>query len=330
MSKLTGGGRKMATDENYSLVQPGGRPSLQRADTGGAVRLLGGTRLQAPAILPVETRLNTTPEHRPRLQRSFTVSSTDMGEERRSAVGRRMVERLAGRRAVRQKEEGEMRVLWEKRRSAAGSGPGSLDHDEEFQRDPSIPVLQRTSPIDSLFDDPRIDDRSGMLSPDDRPVSRGTVASGDGAFEYDSHLRRSLSSRTARGAVADAVVATQIPMSLEAPIFEQLNDAPGHYHHPHPGEHVAQSNTQTAQATSSRHQANSSTSTQATILGKQSSHGSIMSRDALGSMTFILGGSGTPKSGHLSDGSWPREMESNSNSEWGTPAKDIHRASILL
>ena len=118
MNKLTGGSSNGGTaptseDGHTPLVTS----SLQRADTVGAKMLL--SRSRAAAEEEKKEDLEPFVASRPRLQRSFTVSSSNMGEERRSAVGRRMVARLGERRAARQQEEEEVRQLWEERRAAA-------------------------------------------------------------------------------------------------------------------------------------------------------------------------------------------------------------------
>ncbi|OCF40196.1 hypothetical protein I317_06021 [Kwoniella heveanensis CBS 569] len=356
MSKLTGG-RGAPPDEDITLSTPSRvGANLTRAGTLGGVRMLDLAALRTrpaaaeePAAVQASVPDAAFAEARPRLQRSFTVSSSNMGEERRSAVGRRMVERLAERRAARQKEEEEVRQLWEERRAAMErdghdhqhrDGPeeglfgahqeqvgdereGDYEHVDEHD-DNIIPALARTSPAEPhrLGYTPQHD--PDMLGAPERPVSRGTMQSSQEPFEYESHLRRSLSSRTARGVVGDIVEPVPAIVTpenhtehIESPILSedvQVADEP--LLPPYP-----------QYATPSRHVPHSSTSTESTIPGNQSPGGSSLS--GLDSMMFVMGGSGAPGPSGLKPGQnqhWPQDA--HDGSEWGTPAKDLHQATF--
>lgn len=332
MSKLTGG-RDTPSVEGHTMKRMPSHPGLQRADTLGpqAQRSLGMT----PPAKDVEP--TAKPEvalPRPRLQRSFTVSSSNMGEERRSAVGRRMVARLGERRQARKEEEDEVRRLWEERRAAAdlrGNEEGAdgedhvQDHDGgEVQEDLDdtcstadhrgipqdvLPVAQQGSAPHHSDGQPTGQSPNELLGVPDRPVSRSTMRSADSAFEYEAHLRRSLSSRTARGAVG--TVTEAVPRNEEAPVeVEHIHDQSIHQALepltlPRP-----------PYATPTRHTPKSSTSTDSTVQG-QSPGDSIMSRDGLGSMMFVMGGNGAADTS-----AFPSEVGENSGSDWGTPAKE--------
>lgn len=158
-------------------------------------------------------------EPRPRLQRSFTVSSSNMGVERRSAVGRRMVARLAERAADKQAEveeqEAEVRRLWEERTGRVEpEGPeggeqldgfdASQDHadagnGEEEELDPCQPIVVIRDPEESFHGESVEQQYDSLMPPrDDRPGSRNTQMSDTDVFEYAQHLSRSQSTRTAR------------------------------------------------------------------------------------------------------------------------------------
>jgi hypothetical protein len=271
-----------------------------------------------------------------------------------------MVARLGERRAARQQEEDEVRRLWEEKRAAAdphGDDEGQVGAQEEHgisppQEDESqvlaaydpreeestdesphqalhvpqdtLPVLERTSPINSP--DPShiaqapVDDTLGVP---DRPISRGTMRSE--AFEYDN-LRRSLSSRTARkemGIVEPIPRVDQAhPEHGEEDIEEEVTN---------PSIHQALEEPLTlprpAYATPSRHTPNASTSTEGTVQNYSPGE-SIGSRDALGSMMFVMGGSLAQNASAGRMGvDWPSEVEEHTGSDWGTPARDLHRTS---
>ena len=342
MSKLTGG-RDTPSDEDHTLHDSMGQAGLHRADSLGAPRLLGMTSARAREAPEPAQEVGATLEPRPRLQRSFTVSSSNMGEERRSAVGRRMVERLAERNAARQNEEEEVRRLWEERRAAAETQDGAHgqneqreeesrdtgitdDVDEESDILPSVPILQRTTPSHPPPPHAEHTTSDDMLSAPDRPTSRGTMRSAEEAFEYEAHLRRSLSSRTARGAVGAIVESVPKVEAIEpAPLEpEEIHDTPSTYPDFEPLQPPI-----SPFSTPVRHTPDHSTSTNSTVQGSQSPRReSIMSRDALGSMMFVMGrGSATEPAGGArhGDGNWPDDIEENGASDWGTPARELNR-----
>ena len=290
MSKLTGGKdtpTPATSDEGHGSVAT--RPQLQRADT-----FTDHYPVEEPVV-----------EAWPKLQRSFTVSSSNMGEERRSAVGRRMVARLGKARAERNQEQAEIRHLWEeKRRTVLGEGVAGNQSDEI----PDHPVTSDTGGSDS----------EGGLGVPDKRVSRITQGSNGEAFEYDSHLRRSLSARTARGALA--VVGKREALPSGSREIEQLDHQ--HYELERPSLPFA---------TPSRHTPSASTSTDHTVRADGSPE-SAVSRDGFGSMMFVLGsgsaaGTLTSQSGQ---GSWPSEVEESGGSDWGTPVRGNRTSLVRL
>lgn len=354
MSKLTGGTEiSMNDDVSLHLSLSG---SLQRAGTLGAS---ANPMLSMPSRTGAEFSTPSAQDSRqatafdvprPRLQRSFTVSSSNMGEERRSAVGRRMVERLAERRAARQKEEEEVRRLWEERKAAAdliGKGqthvidlPGK-EEQERHQVTPSVskPPGDEEAPIQAAATA-----APNMLLAPERPVSGGTMQSAQ--FEYEDHLRRSLSSRTARGAmgaVSEPVPAVTMPNvqseatdqdteQLDTPTLPQnpmspypesqafgasvldLDEPllPPHPPFVTPSRHIAHDSTSTI------HGSNNSPGSSSTLGGS-----SILS--GLDSMMFVAGGTGGHYAQLASQGetNWP--VEAAESSDWGTPGKEIRR-----
>ncbi|KAL7423227.1 hypothetical protein Q5752_002527 [Cryptotrichosporon argae] len=314
MSKLTGA--KGPADEAVPRVR------LQRSGTVGAPRL---TPLAANPATPPRIE-EAVLQPRPRLQRSLTVSSSNMDEERRSAVGRRMVERLAERKAARQREESEVRQLWEERRAQADTAhqfddaedepevdvdanPGHDPHDTRGTPTPVVPVhVQESSPVEpdiASLPSPAY----GTLPIHDRAASRNTERSersGDDAFEYEAHLRRSLSSRTARNEFAEAQGRPRPSLDHTVEQLHIEDDLPP----PAP-----------AFATPSRHAHQPSTSSQTTIQAVPSPGASSVSGDGLTSSMFALGNplhdgiSGSP-----GGGKWSTEVGEN-GSDWGTPNK---------
>ncbi|WVW84590.1 hypothetical protein I302_106624 [Kwoniella bestiolae CBS 10118] len=372
MSKLTGGKDAPQSEEDFTLSTPS-RVNLTRAGTLGGTRMLGLAinKSHVAAEDPVQhtTSDMTLTEARPRLQRSFTVSSSNMGEERRSAVGRRMVERLAERRAARQKEEEEVRKLWEERRAqvevleaeqnnhqaeeqdilgeADNDDDGDYDeysgeqehedrqyHEDDENRLPQlgneIPSFARHSPLEPA--QPTFTPGSGAdllvanAAVGDRPISRGTMVSSQEPFEYEDHLRRSLSSRTARTAMgtADPLPSIVTPEHDDGQNTENL----AHSDVQVSDEPLLPPKPSYATPTRPNHQPHSSTSTESTIQGSQSPGGSTLS--GLDSMMFVMGGSSLPGSAGLKPHSngqhWPQEV--HEGSEWGTPAKDLHQATF--
>ena len=344
MSKLTGG-RDTPSESSRAptplVTAMTGGASLHRAGTVGAPRFMGIERPKEESVMvsPKADDHPTISEPKPRLQRSFTVSSSNMGEERRSAVGRRMVERLAERRAARQKEEEEVRKLWEERRGTAHSveyaieddsetGGDDVDQDDGVQNqelggDP--PALRRISPIEPAHPFNRNPGASDFLQlPDrdqDRPISRVTMKSTDEPFQYESHLSRSLSGRTARN------VSVSISGNGETsqPHTPDGTDTPSHTQDSSLQDTLMLPNP--VYATPTRHGPLGSTSMH-TLQESVSPGDSIMSRDALGSMMFVMGGGST--SGQVSgvrpfEHNWPSEVEENGGSEWGSPLRDLQR-----
>ncbi|WWD18401.1 hypothetical protein CI109_102851 [Kwoniella shandongensis] len=358
MSKLTGG-RDTPSHEDHALQDTptrAGGVGLQRAGTLGAPRMLGIPLTQSrdndhAATKAKEEVSNAFDEPRPRLQRSFTVSSSNMGEERRSAVGRRMVERLAERRAARQKEEEEVRRLWEHRRAITKAeeqeydeteDPEEDEHDQQEEDDDQGASGDDHVDVASTSDtDPHLEvgnPSSGLDVPlaADRSVSRGTMVSTQEPFEYESHLRRSLSSRTARGNIGGVVE----PVPTTGAHAESRE---GHAEHlqgdiqPTEDDLSAEDAVdddspllppQPSFATPTRNTPHSSTSTQSTMQGSQSPGSSTLS--GLDSMMFVVGGTGGPGVPGLrgpdrhGEHNWPSEVE---GSDWGTPAKE-HQATF--
>lgn len=351
MDKLTGGRDvspvppRQPQAQDDLVLGPASGFKLQRSGTVGP-RVLEKQADPVEELAPDLPKANTPPS-RPRLQRSFTVSSTNMGEERRSAVGRRMVERLAERRAAREKEEAEVRQIWEKKRAAAEQveqRPKTPEpQPEHVERE--VPLVHRSSPAEPAAEQmPQTvtfdQTETHTLGVPDRPISRETMRSNGGPFEYDSHLRRSLSSRTARGAVGVLTSDTEtdpIP-SVEENHVEQLDRQ---YDSPSPA-HVQDNLDLTpprpAFITPSRHIAQSSTSTDSTVQAGQSpGSDSSQSRDALNSMMFVMGrGSETNSLENRPESSWPHGVEDSSSTDWGTPSRgheseySISRASGLI
>lgn len=329
MSKLTGG-RDTPSASDDEALQPG-RPLLHRADTMGARRAYAPPNTREGLLLNA-VPMTATPEMadtRPRLQRSFTVSSSNMGEERRSAVGRRMVERLGQRDANRDKEQAEVRQMWEERRAAAESAGGSHADTEtprlqavQESTTPAVPTLARTLPV-NLAAPQRSNTNVTFGSTDalmvpERPASRDTMRSNGEAFEYEAHLRRSLSSRTARGAVGTVEKAAADNAS-DIPEVEQLQMQQVHQN---------SSGSQRLDPIDTdlrpRVVAPAKRSPRSSVHDVQSPNGSsFRSGDALGSMMFVLGGNSAsasqPRSEH-----YPSGVEEHGGSEWGTPARD-HR-----
>lgn len=339
MDKLTGGRGTSplpppAAQDDMTLVSGSGT-RLQRSGTVGP-RL---AEKQVESVEELAPDLPAAPIARPRLQRSFTVSSTNMGEERRSAVGRRMVERLAERRAAREKEEAEVRQIWEERRAAA-------EHHEERSETPEMdteevepegPLVHRSSPAEPPAEQMPHSVTFGQtethtLGVPDRPISRETMRSNGGPFEYESHLRRSLSSRTARGAVG--VVSDSEPDPVPPVQGSDVEQLDGRGESPAPStldehDNLDLTPPRPAFITPSRHVPHSSTSTDGTIQAGQSpGSDSSQSRDALNSMMFVMGGGGhangvegRPESG------WPREVEESGSTDWGSPSRMHERKS---
>ena len=356
MNKLTGGRNTPASDDEQvgkgKLVHPG----LQRADSLGASRMLGAYQ-PALAVEVDEVKAADPAASRPRLQRSFTVSSTNMGEERRSAVGRRMVAQLGKRRVAREQEEDEVRRLWEERRAATDESDVPDEPNDEHQILDDYHVDDQIERENGADDGGREDEQysnnnnaatggqplttpeysetaqylqtsDDMLNIPDRSISRGTMRSADEAFEYEAHLRRSLSSRTARGAVGtlnESMARVEAQSSVRDSVSDVHGDDREEMHEPsilQALEPLALPQPHFASSSASRHTPNASTSTQGTVQGNHSPGESVASRDALGSMMFVMGG--TSADAKAAD-NWPSEVEDHISSEWGTPAKDQHR-----
>lgn len=364
MDKLTGGRETPLIDES-SLDQTPTKPGLHRADSLGAPRMLGGSASKATT-----SRADHPPsafvDPKPRLQRSFTVSSSNMGEERRSAVGRRMVARLGERRAAMDTEEDDVRRLWEERRGVTDRSREDIEEqavDEEAEgmvapsdseregaqseeaHRPAIPNLIRHSPTNQTHST-----RENQYSGDslgvpegDRPFSRTTQISEGDAFEYESHLRRSLSSRTARGAVGtvtEAVPSRQVSRQdhhvehlsqfededeeegeeaggdmsngIHQRLYQPVNGVPDNDFTPPIPPFI----------TPSRHAHRGSTSTDET----QSPGGdSTMSGDGLQSMLFVMGAEPGANGMKRETGGFPIDVDEGATSSWGTPAKDLSR-----
>ena len=332
MSKLTGG-RETPSDEDHTIHASSFRPNLQRADSLGAPRVFVSPRVfdismlrGEPAHMPPAEEPSV--DSRPRLQRSFTVSSSNMGEERRSAVGRRMVERLAESRSARKREDANVRQLWEESRGIHRED-GSPKSERSAEDDKAnLPILPAAGPVQSSQPQPNQGVVRDMQVPPEGAVSRNTAWSVEEAFEYEAYLRRSLSSRTAKVAMRTTHDAAQgkpsLPPSEEE--LEQLHDSEQSIQR-----HLEEAlpPPRPAYADPTRHAPQSSTFTFGTARGDKSSGGaSTTSGDARGSMMFIMGrGSGSVSTGdlHQREGNWPVGVEDNGGSDWNTPAKDFYR-----
>ena len=342
MSKLTGGRDTPSEDGSRTPTPLVQQSSLKRAGTLGAPRFLGMPQPTLETATPAREAPDVSPtQTRPRLQRSFTVSSSNMGEERRSAVGRRMVERLAERRAAREKEEEEVRRLWEERRAAADASNAPSDEESERGEEQmegededlteTMPSFSRTSPVGERvkartnhLQGPR--EPSGLVVPD-RPNSRGTMRSTDEPFQYESHLRRSLSSRTAKGAATVMAEFHQRTMALHPPPHTPQNEErdrfEGSIRRDLAAGNAALGLSRPPFATPTRHAPQDPTSADLALAANVSPGESIMSRDTLGSMMFVMGGRLSGSVGRVRSGeNWPSEVEENSGSDWGTPGRD--------
>ncbi|GMK57728.1 hypothetical protein CspeluHIS016_0405620 [Cutaneotrichosporon spelunceum] len=217
-----------SSEEDVTLSLPGSVRQLHRSGTIGVPRMFGmpaETVVDDTTITPIPDTAYDVP--RPRLQRSFTVSSSNMGEERRSAVGRRMVERLGARRAARQQEETEVRQLWEERRRTRGSQKG-LDISTPDGTPPrpaaAPPTTASAKPPPTAF--AAAVGAGGVAAllgnvGSDRTASRNTQHS-DNVFEYEDHLKRSMSTRTARTEAMG-----ESPASESRPAFDDMGDVGG-------------------------------------------------------------------------------------------------------
>lgn len=342
----------MSSDEDVTFGGLGSR--LTRSGTIGVPRmfgLIGHPVDDTAAILPPAPIPDTAFDiPRPRLQRSFTVSSSNMGEERRSAVGRRMVERLASRRANRQEEEADVRKLWEERRREVGKSTDTWgtprksrpvteapedDQAEQFQDvhesfedaqdvgitndhslrgeedeelgDQDWSRMAQEDGIEEMDDGPILPPPSANSGPitssaDQSPARRhqlfaagGLMAGGVAAaalaagggdrtpsrntersdeFEYEAHLRRSMSSRTAR-AEFDGSPEKALPAvpALPSSLIEDHSVAdsiPGAFPHdpapPSQGDSGALAVPVQPFATASRHAPQASVSSDSTVL----------------------------------------------------------------
>lgn len=312
MNKLTGGtytptpSRSLASttpvssEEDVALGLPGARPSLHRAGTIGIPRMFG-----LAVDEPVDDDVVTPPTAeapipdtafdvpRPRLQRSFTVSSSNMGEERRSAVGRRMVERLAERRAARQKEEQEVRVLWEERRrtkqlsmmSGSRDSAASSSTNTEQQRtplySPQAVTANSISPLASI----------ALLGRGPVPAAadRNSEPSEEGAFEFESHLNRSVSTRTARSARGEVIEPkVPSPLSENGDVYDDGNRDTKDYSeqsHSYHGDHEIleqQDLPNRPFAGAPRHATQASTSSQGTVVPPVPPKGDVFGGEHLG------------------------------------------------
>lgn len=334
MDKLTGG-RDVSpvpprSAQDDMTIGPASGFKLQRSGTVGP-RVLEKQADVVEELAPDLPKASPSPS-RPRLQRSFTVSSTNMGEERRSAVGRRMVERLAERRAAREKEEAEVRQIWEEKRAAAEQVEQKARTPEQVPKplETDVPMVHRSSPAEPPAEQmPQAvtfaETETHTLGVPDRPISRETMRSNGGPFEYDSHLRRSMSSRTARGAVGVIASDTEndsVP-SVQENQVEQLDRQYGSPSPSYAQDDLDLTPPRPAFITPSRHAAHSSTSTDGTIQDGQSpGSDSGQSRDALNSMMFVMDrGSQGENLENRPERSLPHDVEDGGSTDWGTPSR---------
>lgn len=361
MEKLTGGRGTSPFPPPMSADDMAAEPvhgvGLQRSGTVGP-RVLQTRQANTPEPPAVPSAIPGTA--RPRLQRSFTVSSSNMGEERRSAVGRRMVERLAERRAAREQEEAEVRQIWEQKRATLlqpkqDHPPADPQQQQQQQQQPAtppkappapehegldtdVPLVHRSSPAEPAAEQfhPSVTfggTETHTLGVPDRPVSRETMRSNGGPFEYESHLRRSLSSRTARGAVG--VISDNEADPIPAPQGHDIEHLESHDHssyddhstqpHEYQGEDAELTPPRPPFVTPSRHAPHSSTSTDGTVQAGQSP-GSDSSQSALNSMMFVMDrGSRAHDATGRPEGNWPHGVEDGGSTEWGTPSRTHER-----
>ncbi|WVQ72844.1 hypothetical protein IAR50_002405 [Cryptococcus sp. DSM 104548] len=340
MNKLTGGQNIAVSDEDITLHPSPARTGLQRAGTLGAPRGLGILARRGNVDEPViklEQPNAGLEKPRPRLQRSFTVSSSNMGEERRSAVGRRMVERLAERREASKNEEAEVRRLWEERQAAAESQDTGLAKKSQdlAQSPPSRLGKPDTAASSDMLAAPAVDD--------ERPTSGGTFRSAQ--FEYEDHLRRSLSSRTARGAMGTAPepVPTTVtdPQDVEpeeehltTPTFVRSGDVTG------AAAEAYLDNSpllppQPSFATPTRYTNHDSTLSNSTVQGEGTPNsftpGDSSTTTGLDSMMFFMDGTPTGQphvQAGAADGNWPSDI-GEGGSDWGTPGRELHQPHFI-
>ena len=327
MSKLTGG-RETPSDEDHMTYAGSSRPLLQRADSLDAQRGFGFTAARAAHTRPKEESLVANlAEARPRLQRSFTVSSSNMGEESRSAVGRRMVELLAEKRALRDRDKDEITVRqsWKDRRVVQREELDSVEHSLNQDDTAVIPALEKSSSTEMSWPNPSQLPRGNLLAAPDRSASQNTDRSGEEAFEYAVHLRRSFSSRTARGTLGTA--SDPDPSVISQLLKDEELHEVQHNTHSQPQLQAAMFDTRHTIDTPIKHAPQSFRSNGEPALDDSSpSRQSIMSRDALVSM--IAGpssASGLVGAGKHNRANWPTGVHDSGGSDWGTPAKDIHR-----
>ncbi len=205
-----------------------GSPSRRRE---GPPRTADDSDPSARLLQADENRVNA----RPRLERSYTVGNGG-GEERRSVIGRRMMQRLGNRVAVERLADGVLSTEtgslgWKAMevRPNLESQPPEAHHAFAASEvvlapaisndEPTTPldsqrfysIIQDDSPTDPSLSRARNEDRAQtsknetLAAPLDymhitgRAASRTSAVSGDDAFEYEVHLRRSLSEKERKG-----------------------------------------------------------------------------------------------------------------------------------
>lgn len=322
LSKLTGGGgAKGGADEGEMLLAAAfNKGGLQRAGTLGHASSDRTQDTFGPTIAEPNATIAFT-DRRPPLQRSFTVSSTNMGEERRSAVGRRMMERLAHKRL---QAQGQVVEVDESVNRGIDAKPEESHPPYADNSNGHVRAAHHIQPSNGLLAPLAYDDK-------DRPISGATMAPSE-AFEFDAHLRRSLSARTARTATREL---GQSPSAVPPTEEEDDDDEAGPDDPTLDSRHFA-ALTQRDQAqpyddvfdltpprpafyTSSRDVASGSTSYENAGRTMSSPSGdSLASRDPFGSMQFVMGGP-TTRGARPGQDSWPVEV--GEGSDYGTPMK---------
>lgn len=347
------------------------KPSLQRADSLGAPtqRYMSTTMVPSRSAGVDVPSLAVDSDHEEdafsaaqsasqvRLGRSHTVGAGG-GEERRSAVGRRMMARLGNRAGTpasnnvsphsasgsasgqespsrsglgRQLSLSELRARANLRKAEPPS-PTTVAPAGVLPLDPEIPCLVHPSSTEDLVDSPVSTSRlypptlgEALALPSERSVSRSTnfsTGTGEEAFEYEHHLRRSFSNRTARNAELDATPRDSEDRERESKPLQATDEsvetilgepAVGQFYDTQStaqGLPLPQPPFYSANAT--LHTPRASTST-----AMADSPGGSSSTDVLGQMVFTMGGrNGSQSTRGFSAGSFPVGIDDSPGRDW--------------